>query len=83
MVVKCPKYTPEFKKRAVDLYHARGGTYAEIAREPGCDAGSVAAWVKKERAGACRRRTTRSSPRRSCGASGARTSGCARRTRHF
>lgn len=41
MVVKCPKYTAEFKKRAVDLYHARGGTYAEIARELGCDAGSV------------------------------------------
>lgn len=36
MMVKCPKYTAEFKKRAVDLYHARGGTYAEIARELGC-----------------------------------------------
>ena len=35
-MVKCPKYTAEFKKRAVDLYHARGGTYAEIARELGC-----------------------------------------------
>lgn len=51
MVVKCPKYTPEFKKRAVDLYHARGGTYAEIARELGCDAGSVSDWVRRAESG--------------------------------
>lgn len=51
MVVKCPKDAAEFKKRAVDLHHARGGTYAEIARELGCDADSASDWVKKGRAG--------------------------------
>ena len=25
----------------------RGGTYADLAREPGCDAGSISDWVKK------------------------------------
>ena len=83
MVVKCPKRTAEFKKRAAGLYHARGGTYAEIARELGCDAGSVSDWARKERAGAFLRRTTRSGPARSSRAPGARTSGCARRTRSF
>ena len=42
-----PKYTPEFKQQAVALYKSRGGTYAEIARELGCDAGSISDWVKK------------------------------------
>ena len=36
-----PRYTAEFKARAVELYKAAGpdATYAEIARELGCDAG--------------------------------------------
>ena len=28
------------------LYRERGGTYAEMARELGCDAGSISDWVK-------------------------------------
>lgn len=45
-----PKYTAEFKQRAAGLYRERGCTYAELAREPGCDADSISDWV--ERAGA-------------------------------
>lgn len=43
-----PRYTAEFKARAVELYKAAGpdATYAEIARELGCDAGSLSHWVK-------------------------------------
>ena len=41
-----PKYSAEFKQQAVRLYRERGGTYAEIARELGCDAGSISDWVK-------------------------------------
>ena len=43
-----PRYTAGFKARAVELYKAAGPdvTYAEIAREPGCDAGSLSHWVK-------------------------------------
>lgn len=43
-----PRYTAEFKVRAVELYKAAGpdATYAEIARELGCDAGSLSHWVK-------------------------------------
>ena len=39
-----PRYTAEFKQRAVELYLAAGpeATYAEIARELGCDPGSLA-----------------------------------------
>lgn len=40
-MIKCPKRAVEFKKRAVDLHHTRGSTYAEIAHEPGYNAGSV------------------------------------------
>lgn len=29
------------------LYRKRGGTYAEIARGLGCDAGSISDWVKR------------------------------------
>lgn len=36
-----PKYTAEFKQRAVELYRERGCTYAELARELGCDAGGI------------------------------------------
>ena len=42
-----PKYSAEFKQQAVRLYRERGGTYAEIARELGCDAGSISDWVKR------------------------------------
>lgn len=42
-----PKYTAEFKQQAVELYRERGCTYAELAREPGCDAGSISDWVKR------------------------------------
>lgn len=42
-----PKYTAEFKQRAVELYRERGCTYAELAREPGCDAGSISDRVKR------------------------------------
>lgn len=42
-----PKYTAEFKQRAVELYRERGCTYAELAREPGCDAGSISDWAKR------------------------------------
>lgn len=42
-----PKYTAEFKQRAVEPYRERGCTYAELAREPGCDAGSISDWVKR------------------------------------
>lgn len=40
------KYTPEFKKRAVELYNSRGTTYAEVARELGVDDGTLSGWVK-------------------------------------
>ncbi len=42
-----PKYSAEFKQQAVRLYRERGGTYAEIARELGVDAGSISDWVRK------------------------------------
>lgn len=38
----CPKYTAEFKRRAVQLYNERGTTYAEVAREIGVDPSSLA-----------------------------------------
>lgn len=42
-----PKYTAEFKQRAVELYRERGCTYAELARELGCDAGGISDWVRR------------------------------------
>ncbi|MDM8302945.1 transposase [Collinsella tanakaei] len=42
-----PKYSAEFKQRAVRLYGERGGTYAETAREPGVDPGSLSDWVRR------------------------------------
>ena len=42
-----PKYSAEFKQQAARPYRERGGTYAEIARELGVDAGSISGWVKK------------------------------------
>lgn len=47
-----PKYTAEFKQRAVQLYRERGGTYAEIGRELGVDPGSISDWVKRADASA-------------------------------
>ncbi|WP_449132881.1 transposase [Senegalimassilia anaerobia] len=42
-----PRYTAEFKQKAVELCGKSGTTYAEVARGLGCDAGSLADWVKK------------------------------------
>ena len=42
-----PRYTAEFKQKAVELYGKSGTTYAEVARGLGCDVGSLADWVKK------------------------------------
>ncbi len=42
-----PKYTAEFKQRAAGLHRELGCTYAELAREPGRDAGSISDWVKR------------------------------------
>ena len=42
-----PKYTPEFKQQAVELYRKSGTTYAEAARELGVDPGSLSSWVKR------------------------------------
>ena len=42
-----PKYTAEFKQKAVELYKKSGTTYAEVARGLGCDPGSLSDWVKK------------------------------------
>ena len=42
-----PKYTAEFKQKAVELYGKSGTTYAEVARGLGCDPGSLSDWVKK------------------------------------
>lgn len=42
-----PRYTPEFKQRAVELYLSlEEPTYAEVGRKLGVDAGSIAAWVR-------------------------------------
>ena len=42
-----PRYTAEFKQKAVEPYGKSGTTYAEVARGPGCGAGSLPDWVKK------------------------------------
>lgn len=42
-----PEYTAEFKRRAAGFYRERGCTYAELAREPGRDAGGISDWVKR------------------------------------
>lgn len=41
------KYTAEFKQRAAGFYRERGCTYAELARELGCDAGGISDWVRR------------------------------------
>ena len=48
-----PKYTAEFKQKAVELYKKSGTTYAEVARGLGCDPGSLSDWVKKADAADC------------------------------
>ena len=70
-----PRCTAEFKQEAVELYGKSGTAYAEVARGPGCDAGSLADWVKKVDAADCGRATTRSRWPRTCAGSSARTSG--------
>lgn len=42
-----PRYTVEFKQKAVEPCRKSGATYAEVARGLGCDAGSLADWVKR------------------------------------
>uniref|UniRef100_UPI00359C4027 transposase n=1 Tax=Collinsella bouchesdurhonensis TaxID=1907654 RepID=UPI00359C4027 len=42
-----PRYTAEFKQKAVEPHGKSGTTYAEVARGPGCGAGSLPDWVKK------------------------------------
>lgn len=42
-----PRYTAEFKQKAVELYGKSGSTYAEVGRGSGCDAGSLSDWVRK------------------------------------
>ena len=42
-----PRYTVEFKQKAVEPYGKSGTTYAEVARGPGCGAGSLSDWIKK------------------------------------
>ena len=41
-----PKHSAESRQRAARPYRERGGTYAEIAGELGCDAGSISDRVK-------------------------------------
>ena len=52
----CPKYTAEFKRRAVQLYNERGTTYAEVAREIGVDPSSLAELGQKGLGRGARRR---------------------------
>lgn len=42
-----PKYTAEFKQRAVEPCRERGCTCADLARGLGCDAGSISDWVRR------------------------------------
>lgn len=42
-----PRYTAEFKQKAMELYAKSGTMYAKVARGLGCDAGSLADWDKK------------------------------------
>lgn len=48
MASASPKYTAEFKAKAVELYRSAGpdATYASVARGLGCDPGSLSHWVK-------------------------------------
>lgn len=48
-----PRYTAEFKQRAVEPCRKLGATYAEVALGLGCDADSLADWAKKADASGC------------------------------
>ena len=48
-----PRYTAEFKQKAVELYRKSGTASAEIVRGLGCDAGSLSDWIKKADAADC------------------------------
>lgn len=48
-----PRYTAEFKQKAVELYKKSGTTYAEVARGLDCDARGLSDWVKKADAADC------------------------------
>lgn len=78
-----PKYPAEFKQQAVRPYRERGGTYAEIARELGVDAGSISDWVKRPTPRRRRQGTTPSRWPRRTGACAGRSSGSGARTRYF
>ena len=58
-----PRYTAEFKQKAVELYGKSGTTYAEAARGLDCDAGSLADWVKRAYAAEDLRRLKRENER--------------------
>ena len=78
-----PEYPAEFKQRAVRPHRERGGTYAEIARELGVDAGSISDWVKRPTPRRRRQGTTPSRWPRRTGACAGRSSGSGARTRYF
>lgn len=42
-----PKYSAESRQQAARPYRERGGTYAEMAGELGCDAGGISDRVKR------------------------------------
>lgn len=47
-VMSTKRYSQEFKREAVALYRSDPGhTYAQIARELGCSAESLRAWVRQ------------------------------------
>ncbi len=47
------RYTPEFKRKAVELYRSKGTSYAAVARDLGCDPGSLSDWVKAADGAGC------------------------------
>ena len=42
-----PKHAAEFERKAVEPYRKPGTTYADAARGPGCDPGSLSDRVRK------------------------------------
>ena len=42
-----PRYTAEFKQKAVEPCGKSGRTYAGVARGLGCDVGSLSDWARK------------------------------------
>ncbi len=42
-----PRHSAGFKQQAARLHGERGGAYAEAAREPGVDPGSLSDWVRR------------------------------------